>query len=556
MINGIYSFRGADISNILNFEKDFPGTKIIKLEQNYRCTGNILKAANAVIKHNENKYEKKLWTENEEGSLPIIHKADDEYDEGRYIVEETNHLRREEYFKYSDFVVLYRMNSQSRAIEEILRRESIPYKIVGGLKFYERKEIKDIISYLRLIYNFSDNISLKRVINEPKRGIGKTSIDNIGEISEKTGLSMFNIIKHADEYGLNRVKANGLEFIETIEYLRGKMEELSISELIKETLNKTGYVKALEQENTAEAESRIENLEEFLTVAIEFEEEEAENTLGDFLEGITLSSDIDGMEDTEDSVTLMTLHSAKGLEFPVVFLVGMEEGIFPGNKSIGEPKELEEERRLFYVGITRAKQYLYLTCSKKRTIFGSTSYNAISRFINEIPEDLLDGFDELDHSSEFEDSGYEWEYGAASKVKTYKIENGFEYGKRGNMQVVAKGFNATNGIDNSNINGGFNSSFSKKIGESFHSTGTNLGINSGFQFKTAENFLNSLNNKKMNEGADISKYKEGQRIYHKKFGEGTINKIEEEGEDYKLDISFDKAGHKRLMAKFANLEII
>ena len=556
MINGIYSFRGADISNILNFEKDFPGTKIIKLEQNFRCTGNILKAANAVIKHNENKYEKKLWTENEEGSLPIIHKADDEYDEGRYIVEETNHLRREEYFKYSDFVVLYRMNSQSRAIEEILRRESIPYKIVGGLKFYERKEIKDIISYLRLIYNFSDNISLKRVINEPKRGIGKTSIDNIGEISEKTGLSMFNIIKHADEYGLNRVKANGLEFIETIEYLRGKMEELSISELIKETLNKTGYVKALEQENTAEAESRIENLEEFLTVAIEFEEEEAENTLGDFLEGITLSSDIDGMEDTEDSVTLMTLHSAKGLEFPVVFLVGMEEGIFPGNKSIGEPKELEEERRLFYVGITRAKQYLYLTCSKKRTIFGSTSYNAISRFINEIPEDLLDGFDELDHSSEFEDSGYEWEYGAASKVKTYKIENGFEYGKRGNMQVVAKGFNATNGIDNSNINGGFNSSFSKKIGESFHSTGTNLGINSGFQFKTAENFLNSLNNKKMNEGADISKYKEGQRIYHKKFGEGTINKIEEEGEDYKLDISFDKAGHKRLMAKFANLEII
>ena len=367
---GIYSFRGADITNILNFEKDFPGTKIIKLEQNYRCTGNILKAANAVIKHNENKYEKKLWTENEEGALPTIHKADDEYDEGRYIVEEINHLRREEYFQYSDFTVLYRMNSQSRAIEEILRREGIPYKIVGGLKFYERKEIKDIISYLRLIYNFSDNISLKRIINEPKRGIGKTSIDNISEISEKTGLSMFDIIKHAEEYGLNRVKANAVEFIETIEYLRSKIEELSISELIKETLAKTGYVKALEQENTTEAETRIQNLEEFLTVAIEFEEEEAENTLADFLEGITLSSDIDGMEDSEDSVTLMTLHSAKGLEFPVVFLVGMEEGIFPGNKSIGEPKELEEERRLFYVGITRAKQFLYLTCAKRRTIFG------------------------------------------------------------------------------------------------------------------------------------------------------------------------------------------
>ena len=514
---GIYSFRGADITNILNFEKDFPGTKIVKLEQNYRCTGNILKAANAVIKHNENKYEKKLWTENDEGNLPTIHRADDEYDEGRFIAEEINHLRREEYFKYSDFTVLYRMNSQSRAIEEILRREEIPYKIVGGLKFYERKEIKDIISYLRLIYNFSDNISLKRVINEPKRGIGKTSIDNIQEISEKTGLSMFDIIKHADEYGLNRVKANANEFIETIEYLRSKIEELSISELIKETLNKTGYVKALEQENTTEAETRIENLEEFLTVAIEFEEQEAENTLGDFLEGITLSSDIDGMEDSEDSVTLMTLHSAKGLEFPVVFLVGLEEGIFPGNKSIGEPKEIEEERRLFYVGITRAKQYLYLTCSKKRTIFGSTSYNRISRFVEEIPEELLDGYDSLDNSSsnEFEDSTYKWEYGSGKKVKTYKIDN----------------INTENKVAASSFN-------------------------SGFQFKTAESFLNSLNNKKVNAEADISKYKEGQRIYHKKFGEGIINKIEEEGEDYKLDISFDKAGHKRLMAKFANLEII
>lgn len=531
---GIYSFRGADITNILNFEKDFPGTQIIKLEQNYRCTGNILKAANSVIKHNENKYEKKLWTENEEGALPIIHKSDDEYDEGRYIVEQINHLRREEYFKYADFVVLYRMNSQSRAIEEILRREGIAYKIVGGLKFYERKEIKDIISYLRLIYNFSDNISLKRIINEPKRGIGKTSIDNIQEISEKTGLSMFDIIKHAEEYGLNRVKANATEFVQVIEELRGKLDELSISELIKETLNKTGYVKALEQENTTEAETRIQNLEEFLTVAIEFEEEEAENTLGDFLEGITLSSDIDSVEDTEDSVTLMTLHSAKGLEFPVVFLVGMEEGIFPGNKSIGEPKELEEERRLFYVGITRAKQYLYLTCSKKRTIFGSTSYNEVSRFVKEIPEDLLDGFEQLDALSgdEFGDSVYKWEYGTSSKVKSYKLGGG-EYS--GDFGVAAKGLS---------------------YGGATGTMASGSESSTGFQFKTAESFLNSLNNKRVNEGTDITKYKEGQRIYHKKFGEGTINKIEEEGEDYKLDISFDKAGHKRLMAKFANLEII
>ena len=514
---------GADISNILNFERDFPGTKIIKLEQNYRCTGNILSAANAVIKHNENKYEKKLWTQNDEGALPTIHRSDDEYDEGRYIVEQINHLKTEEYFKYSDFVVLYRMNSQSRAIEEILRREGIPYKIVGGLKFYERKEIKDIISYLRLIYNLSDNISLKRVINEPKRGIGKTSMDNVQEISERTGMSMFEIIKNAEQFGLNRIKANSMEFVNLIEEMRSKIDELSISELIKETLNKSGYVKALETENTTEAESRIQNLEELLTVAIEFEEEEADNSLADFLEGITLSSDIDGMEDAEDSVTLMTLHSAKGLEFNTVFLVGMEEGIFPGYKSIGEPKELEEERRLFYVGITRAKQYLYLTCAKKRTIFGSTSYNSISRFAKEIPENLLDGYkDAFENREEFNDSAYGWEYGNSSKLRKYKLEE---------TESTYSKFGSTSDTTNMKTK------------------------NTGFQFRTAESFLNNIN-KKSNSDTDISKYKEGQRVYHKKFGEGTISKIEAEGEDYKVEIQFDKAGTKRLMAKYAGLEII
>ncbi len=512
---GIYSFRGADITNILNFERDFPGSKIVKLEQNYRCTGNILKAANAVIKNNENKYDKKLWTENEEGKLPCIYRAEDEYDEASYIVKQINTLKIEEYFKLSDFVVLYRMNSQSRAIEDIFRRENIPYKIIGGLKFYERKEIKDIIAYLRLIFNISDNLSLKRIINEPKRGIGKTSLDNIQEISDKTGTSMYEIIKNAEQYGLNRVKANSMEFVQIIEELRKQVNEIPISELIKLTLNKTGYVKALENENTVEAESRIQNLEEFLTVAIEFEEEMAENTLAEFLESISLTSDIDNMEDSEDTVTLMTLHSAKGLEFPVVFLVGMEEGIFPGYKSIGELKELEEERRLFYVGITRAKQYLHLTCAQRRTIFGSTSYNQMSRFIKEIPKDLLDGYDEIDsdNNNSFKDSNYGWEYGTnyAGKVKTYKFDN------------------------------------VEKIPE--QKTG-------GFQYRTAESFLNSLNKKSSEKQIDISKYKEGQRIYHKKFGEGTINKIEEEGEDYKLDINFDKVGHKRLMAKYAELEII
>lgn len=515
---GIYSFRGADISNILNFERDFPGTKIIKLEQNYRCTGNILKAANAVIKHNEVKYDKKLWTENEIGNLPKFYSADNEYDEATYIVEQIEHLRREEYYKYSDFAVLYRMNTQSRAIEDILRRENIPYKIVGGLKFYERKEIKDIISYLRLIQNQSDNLSLKRIINEPKRGIGKTSLDNIEQLSNANGVPMYEIIKNAEQYGLNRVYLNSREFINAIEELRAKKDEISIFELIKLTLKKTGYTKALEQENTVEAENRIENLNEFLTVAIEFEEEFAENGLSDFLEGITLSSDLDNMEDTEESVTLMTLHSAKGLEFPVVFLVGMEEGIFPGFKSIGEPKELEEERRLCYVGITRAKENLYLTCSKQRTIFGSTSCNPMSRFLKEIPEELLDGFDEVseDNNSKmsFADSKYSWTYGSKnnSDIKTYKI-------LEEKPKVAASS-------------------------------------NNGFMFRTAESFLNSLGTSKKQNDVDLSKYEAGVRVFHKKFGEGTINSVEPEGEDLKVDINFDKAGHKRLMAKFANLEII
>lgn len=520
---GIYSFRGADISNILNFERDFPGTRIIKLEQNYRCTGNILKAANAVIKHNENKYDKKLWTENEEGHLPCIYCGEDEYDEGRYIVEQINHLKTEEYYKNSDFTILYRMNAQSRAIEDILMREGIPYKVIGGLKFYERKEIKDIIAYLRLIHNSADNLSLKRIINEPKRGIGKTSIEQIQEISDKTGNSMYEIIRNAQEYGLTRVFSNSRDFIEQIEYLKSKKDELKISDLIKETLNKTGYTKALENENSVEAETRIENLEEFLTVAIEFEEESADNTLAEFLENITLSSDIDGMEDQDNSITLMTLHSAKGLEFPVVFLVGMEEGIFPGYKTIGEPQALEEERRLFYVGITRAKQYLYLTCAKHRTIFGSTSYNQVSRFVKEIPEELLEGYAEVVErksvdKEEFKDYGYRWSYGKGQTVKTFKMS---EEDK---------------------------SAVAKTIGEQ--------GTKSEYQYRTAESFLNSIKQNNQTNDVDLSKYQVGQRVYHKKFGEGTITKLEQEGNDVKVDIEFDKAGHKRLMAKFAGLEII
>ena len=520
---GIYSFRGADISNILNFEKDFKNTKIIKLEQNYRCTGNILKAANAIIKNNETKYEKKLWTQNGEGSLPRVYSADNEYDEASFIVEQISRLKREENYKYSDFAVLYRMNTQSRAIEDILRREAIPYKMVGGLKFYERKEIKDIISYLRLAQNPSDNLSLTRVINEPKRGIGKTSLDQVEQMANHHETSMFEVIKDANLYGLNRVYLKSREFVDLIEDARAKKDTMSVSEFIQYMLKKSGYIKALEDEKTIEAENRLENLEEFLTVAMEFEKEEAENTLQDFLEGMTL--DIDNVEEAEDSVTLMTLHSAKGLEFPVVFLVGMEEGIFPGFRSIGEPEAIEEERRLCYVGVTRARENLFLTCSKMRTVFGSTSCNAPSRFLEEIPKELLDGYEDsfgTGIKKQKEEREYAWTYGngsgaGAGKIKSYNIND-----------VASKTVAAASSV---------------------------FGKASSFG-RTAESFLSGLGKSSASESVDLSKYSTGVRVFHKKFGEGVITKTEPEGEDLKVDISFDKVGHKRLMAKFAKLEII
>ena len=319
---------------------------------------------------------------------------------------------------------------------------------------------------------------------------------------------MYEVIKKADEYGLNRVFLNSREFINVIEELKQQKEKLKLSELIKQTLKKTGYTKSLEAENTIEAENRIANLEEFLTVAMEFEEEFAENTISEFLESITLSSDLDDMEEQEDSITLMTLHSAKGLEFPAVFLVGMEEGIFPGYQSQMEPEELEEERRLCYVGITRAKENLFLTCSKQRTVFGSTSYNPVSRFLKEIPQELLEGYEEAfgetsNKQNIFTDSKYKWSYGDSKKEPVFAAKS-----------------------------------------------------NNNFVFRTAESFLNGINKKTSNTQVDLTQYKEGIRVFHKKFGEGTINIVEPEGEDLKVDINFDKVGHKRLMAKYANLEII
>lgn len=483
---GIYSFRGADISNILNFEKDFAGTKIVKLEQNYRCTGNILKVANEVIKNNTTKYDKKLWTENDEGELPFIYTGKDEYDEASFITTKIEEIKNNDNFKYSDFAVLYRMNAQSRAIEDIFMREGIPYKIVGGLKFYERKEIKDIIAYLRLIANQNDNLSLVRVINEPKRGIGAVSLNKVEELAIENETSMYNIIKNADRY-IPRIQGNVYEFVEMVEIL--KDADLTITELVKAILLKSGYIAALQAENTVEAETRIQNLEEFLSVVGEFEEEYAENGLNEFLQTLSLSSDVDKLDDTDDKVTLMTLHSAKGLEYPVVFLVGVEDGIFPGEQSATTIEGLEEERRLFYVGITRAKKILFITLASKRTLFGYTSYNKPSRFLKEIPKEL-------------------------TKKNVEKVEN---------STLISK------------------SNFDSKKSE--------------FNFRTPEAFLNNIKARNTSD-VDLTKYKVGQTIFHKKFGEGVIIALEPENDDIKVDIEFNKVGHKRLMAKFANLEII
>ncbi|WIF94062.1 DNA helicase PcrA [Caminicella sporogenes] len=388
----IYRFRGADIRNILDFEKDFPDAKVIKLEQNYRCTKIILEAANNVIKENVERKYKKLWTNNEEGQKIKYYKAQTENDEASFIANEINKKVKSGDRNYSDFAVLYRTNAQSRVIEDAFMKNNIPYKIIGGLKFYDRKEIKDIIAYLRVIQNPLDDISLLRIINVPKRGIGNRTIEKIREMANQQGEKLFSAILDAAESGMfsKRVTAGLNSFLNIIIKYKENKEQYTVTEIIKNILNETGYIKELEDENSIEARTRIENLQEFLSVAMEFENNSETKSLSEFLEGISLMSDIDNLEDEQNVVVLMTLHSAKGLEFPIVFMTGMEEGIFPSSRSIMDDREIEEERRLCYVGITRAKEELYLTHAFMRTLYGRTNVNPVSRFIDEIPKNLIE----------------------------------------------------------------------------------------------------------------------------------------------------------------------
>lgn len=387
----IYKFRGANIGNILNFEDDYSDVQKITLDQNYRSTQNILDAANSVISNNKGRMGKSLWTSNGDGNKVFVYTGTNEYDEARYIARQIK-KHFDEQGSFSDCAILYRTNAQSRVIEEMLMRESVPYKVLSGLRFYDRKEIKDIIAYLRVVYNPNDDVSLARIINEPKRKIGNATLEKARNIAREKETSLYDVISHADDYPEFKTAIKKLlSFSEIIQSLIKLKDTVTIEDLTGRILNDTGYMPALIMEDTTESKTRIENLGEFISVITEFEKnEETGNTLGEFLENISLVSDIDGYDENEDSAVLMTIHSAKGLEFPIVFLSGLEEGLFPGMRSMESDDDIEEERRLCYVAITRAKEQLYITKTISRTIHGKTMPTTASRFFKEIPVEYLE----------------------------------------------------------------------------------------------------------------------------------------------------------------------
>lgn len=393
----IYGWRGADIKNILSFEQDYPQAKTILLEQNYRSTKPILDAANAVIEHNKNRIKKNLWTDNREGKKIIYHEAETERYEAFYVVDKISDAVRAGRFNYRDFAVLYRTNAQSRAIEETFVKANIPYQMVGGTKFYDRKEIKDILAYLRLISNPDDDVSFSRVVNEPKRGIGKTSLEKLQHYADLHDISLMTAIKEVDFIGLSKRAANQLlQFSEMVMNWYKKQEFLSATDMVNEVLEETGYEDMFKRDPSIEAQTRLENINEFKSVTKHFEAQAEDQSLVSFLTDLALISDIDRLEDGEDAdnkVTLMTLHAAKGLEFPVVFLIGLEETVFPHSRSMLDEEEMDEERRLCYVGITRAEKELHVTHANMRTLYGRTNFNSRSRFIDEIPKDLIEGFE-------------------------------------------------------------------------------------------------------------------------------------------------------------------
>lgn len=517
----IYKFRGANIRNILDFEEVFPDACIIKLEQNYRSVGNILSAANEVIKNNRGRKEKALWTEKEDGEPIQLKVFETGFNEAEYVARDIENSVREGEYSYNEIACLYRTNAQSRTLEEKLMQNNIPYKIIGGVNFYQRKEIKDILAYLKTIDNGKDDIATRRIINVPKRGIGATSISKIDEYAQNIDISFFEALDRcADIPGMSKAQKKIDEFTEVILKTKRVINNEGIKAGVDYLLEETGYVKELELENTDEANDRIDNINELLTKVVVYEEDNENPTLSGFLEEVALVADIDSLNGSEDYVVLMTIHSAKGLEFPKVYLCGVEEGLFPSYMSINsdDPTDVEEERRLCYVAITRAMKNLTISCAKARMIRGETQYNRPSRFIKEIPSELLDTGSSFKVDSESHLTGVS--AGTVNKKPFAAARSAFA----GKPFAVATG-------SSSQIAG----SSSKALGNSFAGLGVKLGSD-----KTVK-------------AAELD-YGEGDRVRHIKFGDGTVVSIANGGRDYEVLVNFDGVGPKKMFASFAKLK--
>ncbi len=493
----IYGWRGADMSNILDFEKDYPDAKSIFLEQNYRSTKNILQAANTVIKHNINRKDKKLWTDNHDGEKITVYFAKDEYAETQYVAEQIKKIMMQDLsLTYDDFAVLYRTNAMSRVMEETFIKSDIPFQIIGGTGYYARKEILDLMAYLTLIVNPSDDLSFRRIVNEPKRGIGAATIDRLSAVAEENDVSLYEAALHVQNTNLSARAANNLEaFAHMIQDFRRMTEFLTITDLVESVLDKTGYLDALKKENTLESEARIENLEEFYSLTENFDRVETEdNSLLDFLTDLSLIAPIDESEEETSEVTLMTLHAAKGLEFPYVFIIGVEENIFPLIRQDSDEDDLEEERRLAYVGITRAEQKLFLTNASSRMLYGRRQYNPNSPFIKELDEEVIEV-------------------------------------KRADAP--------------SYMTGNYSNPFRKRTSINPRSKTPRAGTRSKIESKRTQN---------MGVGAEKIDWQVGDKVSHKKWGMGTIIQIKDEGKDMQLDIAFPSEGIKPLLASFAPIE--
>lgn len=513
----IYKFRGADITNILSFEETFPGAKVVKLEQNYRSTNNILEAANSVIANNAHRKEKHLWSENGEGKeVSFIH-YETAYGEAEDVIDKIQTSVHMGKYQYQDCAILYRTNAQSRAFEEKCIKKSVPYRLVGGVNFYQRQEIKDILAYLKTIDSGRDDLSVTRIVNVPKRGIGQVTLNKLAVYASEHGMRLFQAMEQAEQIpGIGKAADKIKGFVNQIMVFRALAKELDAAELIESILEQTGYLEELEKLEEDKAQAKQENLDEFQNKAADYYANHDEAALTDFLEEVALVADIDNMDSEADSLTLMTLHSAKGLEFPVVYMTGMEEGLFPSYMSMnsGDPGDIEEERRLCYVGITRAMQQLTLTAAKQRMVHGNIQYSAISRFVKELPQEKLDWKEET--------------FGGLFKKGPSMNANSLSGSLFGGSSSMSSG-----------------SSFSASQGSQ---TAKKTNYDNVFDLKYAKAFSSPK--------PDSLDYKEGDRVSHIKFGKGTVLAVEDMKKDYQVTVEFDTAGVKKLFAGFAKLKKI